>query len=89
MTAFPVNRKRRWNTAPGKRQCPFLSLICPDFQIADSIEFDRLEPRINHWQRITGYGVSGSELVFGVTASPDAEEKFPASVPTLPRTFRE
>jgi hypothetical protein len=76
MTAFPVNRKRRWNTAPGRRHCLFLSLAYPDFHIADFIEFNRLEPRINHWQRIAGYGVPGSELVFGVSALPDAEEKF-------------
>ena len=76
MTAFPVDRKRRWNTAPGRRQCRFISLTYADFQIADFIEFNRLEPRINHWQRITGYGVSGPELVFGVSALPDAEEKF-------------
>ena len=37
---------------------------------------DRFELCINHWHRITGYGVSGSELVFGVSALPDAEEKF-------------
>jgi hypothetical protein len=77
MTAFPVDRKRRWDTAPGRWQCLFLSLTSPDFQIADFIEFDRLEPRINHWQRITGYGVSGAELVSGVRALPDADEKFP------------
>jgi hypothetical protein len=76
MTAFPVDRKRRWNTTPGRRQSLFLSLTRPDFQIADFIEFDCLEPRINHWQRITGYGVTGPELVFGVSARPDAEEKF-------------
>jgi hypothetical protein len=76
MTAFPVDRKRRWNTAPGRRQSLFLSLTYADFQIANSIEFNRREPRINHWQRITGYGVPGSELVFGVSALPDAEEKF-------------
>jgi hypothetical protein len=76
MTAFPVNRKRRWNPVPGRRQGRFLSLTSPDFQLADFIEFNRLEPQINHWQRITGYGVSGSELVFGVSALPDAEEKF-------------
>jgi hypothetical protein len=39
-------------------------------------QFERLEPRMNHWQRITGYGVSGSELVFGVSALSDVEEKF-------------
>ena len=76
MPAFAVNRKRRWNPAPGRRRSLFLSLTPPDFQLADFIEFDRLEPRINHWQRITGYGVSGSELVFDVSALPDAEEKF-------------
>jgi hypothetical protein len=54
----------------------FLNLASPDLQLADPIKSDRLEPRINHWQRITGYSVSGSELVFGVSALPDAEEKF-------------
>ena len=76
MTTFPVNRKRRRNTAPGRWQDLFLSLTFPDFQIADLIEFNRLEPRIDNWQRITGYAVSGPELVFDVSALPDAEAKF-------------
>ena len=76
MTTFPVDRKWRWNTAPGRRQTLFLSLTSPDFQIADFIEFNRLEPRINHWQRITGNDIPGPKLVFGVSALPHAEEKF-------------
>jgi hypothetical protein len=76
MTTFPVDRKRRWNTAPGRRQTLFLSLASPDFQLADFIEFNRLEPRINHRQRITGNDISGPKLVFGVSALPHAEEKF-------------
>jgi hypothetical protein len=76
MTAFPVDRKRRWNTAPRGRRCLFLSLTYPDLQIADLIEFNRLKPRISNWQRITGHGVPGPEMVFGVSALPHAEEKF-------------
>jgi hypothetical protein len=76
MTPFPIDRKWRWNTPPGRRQGLFLSLTCADFQLADPIKFDRLELRINHWQRITGYSVPGAELVSGVSALPDAEEKF-------------
>jgi hypothetical protein len=62
---------------PRRRQRFFLSLTYPDFEIADLIKFDRLEPWINHWQRITGYGVSSAELVSVVRALPDADEKFP------------
>jgi hypothetical protein len=76
MTAFPVDRKRRGDTAPGRRQSLFFSLAPADFQVADLIKFDGLELRISHWQRITGYGVSGAELVPGVRALPDAEVKF-------------
>jgi hypothetical protein len=75
MTAFPVDRKRRWNTAPRGRRSLFLSRRYPDFQIADFIEFNRLKPRIGNWQRITGHGVPGAEMVFGVSALPHAEAK--------------
>jgi len=84
MTAFPVNRKRWWNTEPRGRQRFFFSLTSPDFQITDLIKFDRLEPRINHWQRITGYGISSAELVSGVRALPDADEKFPGLSSDVP-----
>jgi hypothetical protein len=77
MTAFLVDLKRRWNTVPRGRRCDFLSLTLPDFQIADLIEFNRLKPRICNWQRITGQSVPGSEMVFGVSALPHAEEKLP------------
>jgi hypothetical protein len=87
MTAFAVNRKRWWNTEPRRRQRFFLSLASPDFQIADFIKSDRLEPRINHWQRITGYGVSGAELVSGVRDLPNADEKCPGLSSDVP-TYR-
>ena len=76
MTAFPVDRKRRWNAAPGGRRCLFVSLTYSDFQIPDLIEFNRLKPRISNWQRITGHGVPSPKMVFGVSALPHPEEKF-------------
>ena len=76
MTAFPVDRKRRWNTAPRRRRCLFLSLRYSDSQIADSIEFNRLKSLIGNWQRITGRCVSGSEMVFRVSALPHPDEEF-------------
>ena len=76
MTAFAAERKRRWNTTPGRRLCLFLNLTCSDFQIADLIKFNGLKTRIGHWHRITGYGVTGLEMVFGVSTFPHADEKF-------------
>ncbi len=76
MTAFPVDRERRWNTAPRGRRGLFLSRTYPDFQITDLIEFNRLKPRVGNWQRITGHRVPGAEMVFGVSPLPGAQAKF-------------
>jgi len=76
VTAFPVDWKRRWNTAPRRRLRLFLNLTYSDFQIADLIKFNGLETRIGHRQRIPGYSVTGPEMVFGVSAFPNSDEKF-------------
>jgi len=76
MTALAVDGKRRWNTAPRWRLCLFLNLTFTDFQIAGLIKFGGLETRIGYWQGITGYGVTGPEVVFGVSAFANTEQKF-------------
>ncbi len=76
MTAPAVGRKRRWNTAQRGRRCLFLSLSQCDFQIADAVIFDGLKPRISNWQRITAHPVPRPEMMAGVSALPDADEKF-------------
>ncbi len=76
MTAFPIDRKRRWNAAPWGRRRLIINGTESDFQIADLIEFNRLKPRISNRQRITGHGVTCPEMVFGVSALPHAKEKF-------------
>ena len=48
MTALPVDRKRRWNTAPRGRRGLFLSCTYSDLQIADLIEFNCLKSRIGN-----------------------------------------
>jgi hypothetical protein len=80
MTAFAVDRKRRWDTAPRRRRL-FLNLTRSGFQIADLIKFDCFKTRIGNRQRIPRYGITGSKMVFGVSAFP------PASLPILPRTL--
>jgi hypothetical protein len=76
MTAFPIDRKRRWNAAPWGRRRLIINGTESDFQIADLIEFTRLKPRISNRQRITRHGVTCPEMVFGVSALPHAKEKF-------------
>ena len=88
MTAFPIDRKRRWNAAPRGRRRRIINGTESDFQIADLIELNRLKPRISNRQRITGHGVPRLEIVFGVSALPTPRRNSPASVPTLPRTVR-
>jgi hypothetical protein len=56
--------------------CLVLILRWPDFQVADLVEFNRLQPRIRNRQRITGYGVPGAKVVFRVRALPYTDEKF-------------
>ncbi len=68
MAAFAVDCKRRWSAEPRRRLFLFLNLTCTDFQIADLIKFNGLETRIGNGQRITACGVTGPELVFGVSA---------------------
>jgi hypothetical protein len=75
MTAFPIDRKWRWNAAPWGRRRLIINGTGSDFQIADLIEFNRLKPRISNWQRITGHGVPCPEMLFGVSALPYAEKK--------------
>ena len=70
MTALAVDRKRRWSTAPRRWRCLVLRLRWPDFQVADLVEFNRLQPRIRNRRRITGYGVPGAKVVFRVRALP-------------------
>jgi hypothetical protein len=76
MSAFAVDRKRRWNTAPRGRRCPFLNATCSDLQIADLIKLNCLKTRIGNRQGFTADGVARFELVFGVSAFPHADEKF-------------
>jgi hypothetical protein len=76
MTAFAVNRERRWNLAPGRRLCLFLNLPHTDFWIAELVEFDGLKERDGNGQLITGYLVTGPEIVRGVSAFSHAGEKF-------------
>jgi len=76
MTAFAVDRERRWNAEPRRRLCLFLNLTRSGFQIADLIKLNGLKTRIGNRQRIAGYCISGLEIVFGVSAFPHANEKF-------------
>jgi hypothetical protein len=76
VTAFAVDRKRRWNTTPRWRRCLFLNLTYSDFQIADLVELNGLKTWIGDRQRFAGDGVTRPELVFGVSAFPHADEKF-------------
>ena len=76
MTAVPIDRKRRWNTAPRGRLCLSLNFLSSDFQIADLIKLNSLKTRIGNRQRIRGYRVTGPEMVLSVSAFPYADEKF-------------
>jgi len=76
VTAFPVDRKRRWNTTPRWRRCLFLKLTYSDFQIADLVELNGRKMWIGHRLRIPGYSVTGPQMVFGVSAFPNSDDKF-------------
>jgi hypothetical protein len=66
MTAFAIDRKRRWNTTPRWRRCLFSSLTRSDFQIADLVKLNSLKTWLGNPQRFTRDGVTRLELVFGV-----------------------
>src|SRR6516165_5529553 len=76
VTAFAVDRKRRWNTTPRWRRCLFHNLTYSIFQIADLVELNGLQTRIGNRQCFAGDGITHLELVFGVRAFPHANEKF-------------
>jgi hypothetical protein len=76
VTAFAVDRKRRWNTAPRWRRCLFHNLRPIDFQATDLIKLNSLKTWVGNRQRFTGDGVTRLELVFGVSAFPHANKKF-------------
>jgi hypothetical protein len=52
MTAPAVYRKRRWNAAPRGWRWLVLGLRQSNFQFADLVELNRLQPRIRNRQRI-------------------------------------
>ena len=76
MTALAVDRKRRWDTAPRRWRSLVLRLRLSNFQVADHVEFNRLEVRIRNRLRITRYRVPGPKVVFRVRALPYTGEKF-------------
>ena len=67
--------QRRRNTAPRRWRCLVHSLGRPNFQLADLVEFSRLQPRIRNRQRITGDRPC-LKLVFGMRALPYCDKKF-------------
>ncbi|HEX8798855.1 MAG TPA: hypothetical protein VF772_09590 [Terriglobales bacterium] len=84
MTAFAVDRKRRWNTTPRRRRCLFHNLTYSIFQIADLVELNGLQTRIGNRQCLAGDGIiTRLELVFGVRAFPHANEKFSDLTPNV------
>ena len=87
MTSFAVDRKRGWNTVPWGRLRFFLNIPRTDLQIADLIKLNGLKTRIGNRQRIAGYSIAGSEIVFGVSAFPTPTRNSRASNPILPRTL--
>src|SRR5271169_6688565 len=54
VTAFAVDRKRRWNTTPRWRRCLFHNLTYSIFQIADLVELNGLQTRIGNRQCFAG-----------------------------------
>jgi len=86
MTSFPVDRKGRWNTNPGRGRDSFLTFTGSDPQVADLIEFNGLQARIGDRERIAGYRVTGSDMMFGLSAFSHADEKLSALPPILPYT---
>jgi hypothetical protein len=88
MTALAVDLQRWRNTAPRRWRCLVYSLGRTDFQLADLVEFSRLQPRIRNRQRITGDSSPCLKLVFSMRTLPYSDEKSRASLPTMPPTFR-
>src|SRR5215468_6496315 len=82
VTALAVDRKRRWNTTPRWRRCLFRSLTCSTFQIG-LVELNGLQTRIGNRQCFAGDGITHLELVFGVRAFPNANEKFSDLTPNV------
>src|SRR5499425_2851864 len=82
VTAFAVDRKRRWNTTP-RRRCLFHNLAYSIFQIADLVELNSLQTRIGNRECFAGDGITHLELVFGVRAFPHANEKFSDLTPNV------
>ncbi len=83
VTAFAVDRKRRWNTTPRWRRCLFRDLTCSIFQIADLVELNGLQTRIANRKCFAGDGITHLELVFGVRAFPHANENFSDLTPNV------
>src|SRR5882762_9419543 len=83
VTAFAVDRKRRWNTTPRWRRCLFRNLTYSIFQIADLVELNGLQTRIGNRKCFAGDGITHLELVFGVRAFPHANEKFSDLTPNV------
>jgi hypothetical protein len=83
VTAFAVDRKRRWNTTPRWRRCLFRNLTYSTFEIADLVEHNGLQTRIGNRQCFTGDGITHMELVFGVRAFAHAKEKFSGLTPNV------
>ena len=76
MAALSVNHKRRCNSTPWGWLVLPLNVLSADLQIADLIKFNRLKTRISNRQRIPRHLITNSELVFGVSTFPYADEKF-------------
>jgi hypothetical protein len=83
VTAFAVDRKRRWNTTPRWRRCLFRNLTYSIFQIADLVELNGLQTRIGNRRCFAGDGITHLELVFGVRAFRHANEKFSDLTPNV------
>jgi hypothetical protein len=77
MTALAVDGQRRWNAAPRGWRCFVLGLRWFNFQVADFVQFNRLEPPIRSRRRIPRYRTPDPKLVFAVGALSYPNEKFP------------
>ena len=62
MAAFEVDQKWRWNTVPRRRLYLFCDSTCSDLQIADLVEFHRLQTWISHWLSLSRYHVPDTEV---------------------------
>src|SRR5260370_34278232 len=70
VTAFAVDRKRRWNTTPRWRRRLFRDLMCSIFQIADLVELNGLQTRIANRKCFAGHAITHLGPVFRVPAFP-------------------